>query len=135
MIAAVLAERLKHSVGEGARLATPAPSTITLLDLDARYRMAVEADTLVKIKPLRNNPQNSYWLPVMHETHDGWHFTVMFSNTTRAHELGKTRDWVVIYYQKEGFPEGRCTVVTEYQGQRKGQRVVRGGVVAATAAQ
>jgi hypothetical protein len=51
--------------------------------------------------------------------------TVLFSNTARAHELGKTHDWVVIYYQKDG-PEAQCTVVTETRGPLKGKRVIRG---------
>ncbi len=51
--------------------------------------------------------------------------TVLFSNTARAHELGKTHDWVVIYYQKDG-PEAQCTVVTEFRGPLKGKRVIRG---------
>jgi hypothetical protein len=27
-----------------------------------------------------------------------WHFTALFSNTARAHELRRTRDWVVLYF-------------------------------------
>jgi hypothetical protein len=50
---------------------------------------------------------------------------VLFSNTGRAHELGKTRDWVVVYYNK-GTGEDKCTVVTEYAGPMVGKRVVRG---------
>lgn len=44
----------------------------------------------------------------------------MYSNTPRAHRLHRMNDWVVIYY------DGQATVVTEYQGSMKGQRVVRG---------
>jgi hypothetical protein len=49
----------------------------------------------------------------------------MFSNTDRAHELGRVRDWVVIYYERDGH-EGQCTVVTEFRGAMTGKRVVRG---------
>ena len=49
----------------------------------------------------------------------------MFSNTARAHELGRTREWVVIYYERDGH-EGQCTVVTEMRGPLSGCRVVRG---------
>ena len=62
----------------------------------------------------------------MHARHDDWHFTVLFSNTGLAHELGKTNDWVVIFYHQDDLPEGRCTVVTETHGPQKGNRVVRG---------
>ena len=44
----------------------------------------------------------------------------------RAHELGRTRDWVVIYYYDEDHREGQNTVVTETHGPRRGERVVRG---------
>jgi DNA polymerase/3'-5' exonuclease PolX len=37
------------------------------------------------------------------------HFTALFSNTARAHELEKTRDWVVVYYERDG-EEDQCTV-------------------------
>jgi hypothetical protein len=55
----------------------------------------------------------------------GYKFTVMFSNTATAHKLGKTDDWVVLYYEK-GKGENQCTVVTESRGQLKGKRVIRG---------
>ena len=61
----------------------------------------------------------------MHAEKNGWHFTAMFSNTARAHELKKTGDWVVIYFEREG-EEGQCTVVTEQSGPLKNRRVVRG---------
>ncbi len=50
----------------------------------------------------------------------------MFSNTQRAHELGKTQDWVVIYFHTDDTAEGQCTVVTETTGPWRGYRVVRG---------
>jgi DNA polymerase (family 10) len=49
----------------------------------------------------------------------------MFSNTATAHDLGKTNDWVVVYYEK-GKGENQCTVVTESRGALKGKRVIRG---------
>jgi hypothetical protein len=55
----------------------------------------------------------------------GWSLTALFSNTARAHELGKTHDWVVIYYDKGGR-QGQCTVITAGTGPLKGERVVRG---------
>jgi len=51
---------------------------------------------------------------------------VLFSNTARAHDLGRTRDWVVVYFYDEHHREGQCTVVTETRGALIGKRVVRG---------
>ena len=55
----------------------------------------------------------------------GRHVTALFSNTARAHELGKIDDWVVIYFESEGL-ECQYTVVSEFLGALKGRRVVRG---------
>lgn len=65
-------------------------------------------------------------LPVLHARREDWHFTALFSNTPKVHELGKTRDWVVIYFHLDVEPESQCTVVTETRGALKGRRVVRG---------
>jgi hypothetical protein len=101
------------------------PSVSVLLALDARYRKLARAGKLRTIAPRRFNPEGKAWLPVMHEDENGWSFAAMFSNTARAHELGKTRSWVVIYYEHDGH-EGQCTVVTETRGPLAGKRVVRG---------
>ncbi len=66
------------------------------------------------------------WLPVLHVDRDGWSLTALFSNTALAHELGRTRNWVVIYFGREGGPEHQRTVVTETRGPLEGWRVVRG---------
>ena len=42
-----------------------------------------------------------------------------------AHKLGKTHDWVALYYDS-GEGEKQCTVVTAKQGPLAGSRVVRG---------
>jgi len=125
-IQAVLSQRLKHPVAAGAQLGAPAPPIKLILDVDELYREKAAAGTLRRIAPRRFNAENKAWLPVMHVTRGQWHFTALFSNTARAHEFGKTGDWVIIYYQAEGQPEGRCTVVTETHGKRTGVRVVRG---------
>lgn len=101
------------------------PSVERLLDVDAQYRKRAEAGELRTIAPRRFNPDGKAWLPVLHTEHDGWHFTALYSNTARAHELGRTRDWVVVYFERDGH-EDQCTVVTEYSGPLAGQRVVRG---------
>ena len=101
------------------------PSVELLLELDAEYRKRADAGKLPKIAPRRFNPNNEAWLPMMRVERDGWTFVLLFSNTAQAHELGKTRDWVVIYYERDG-KERQNTVVTETQGALEGKRVVRG---------
>lgn len=105
--------------------ATDPPAQV-LLDVDREYREKAEAGTLPLIAPKRFNPEGTAWLPILHTERGPWHFTVLFSNTARAHELRKTADWVVIFYASDHHPEGQCTVVTETSGAHHGHRVVRG---------
>lgn len=102
------------------------PPVSVLLDVDRAYRQKSAADKLPKIAPKRFNPEGHAWLPIMHTNRGQWHFTVLFSNTARAHELGRTDDWVVIYYYDDDHDEGQNTVVTETKGPLRGLRVVRG---------
>lgn len=100
-------------------------SVALLLAIDEEYRQEASANTLRKIAPRQHNPERKAWLPIMVREQRGYRFTVMYSNTARAHELGKTADWTVVYYQK-GKGENQCTVVTETRGPLKDKRVVRG---------
>lgn len=102
------------------------PAVRLLLEIDAEYRRQAAAGELPKIAPKRFNPEGKAWLPILHAEREGWHFTALFSNTARAHELGRTDDWVVIYFYDDDHQEGQCTVVTETRGPREGERVVRG---------
>lgn len=102
------------------------PPVALLLQVDREYRAAAEADRLPKIAPKRFNPENRAWLPVLHTNQSGWHFTALYSNTARAHELGRNHDWVVIFAEDEAHHEHPCTVVTAGRGALVGQRVVRG---------
>lgn len=101
------------------------PSVDLLLDVDEEYRRRAEAGDLRTIAPRRFNPGGRSWLPILHTERGDWHFTALYSNTARAHRLGRTHDWVVIYYERDGT-EGQCTVVTEHRGALEGLRVVRG---------
>ena len=103
----------------------PEPSVAELLDVDAQYRRQAEADRLPKIAPRRFNPTGAAWLPILHTERGGCEFTALFSNTARAHRLGRERDWVVIYFLRD-HREGQRTVVTETHGPDRGRRVVRG---------
>jgi DNA uptake protein ComE-like DNA-binding protein len=116
-------------VPETARLEPEAaearPTVTAILAVDAEYRRQAQAGTLPTITPRRFNPRAESWLPILHTDRNGWSFTALYSNTARAHELGTTRDWVVIYYERDG-DERQCTVVSERRGLLRGQRVVRG---------
>ncbi len=103
----------------------PVPSVELVLEVDEEYRSMAAAGELRLIAPKRFNPNNEAWLPIYHTVKNGWDFTALFSNTARAHELGKTNDWVVIFFEKNG-QEGQCTLVTETHGPIEGKRVVRG---------
>jgi hypothetical protein len=102
------------------------PPVAMLLDVDREYREGAAADRLPKIAPKRFNPEGRAWLPVLHASRDGWHFTALWSNTARAHELGRVSDWVVLYFHQDAQPELQRTVVTETHGPLAGRRVVRG---------
>jgi Holliday junction resolvasome RuvABC DNA-binding subunit len=108
------------------RRAEPAPSVAALLGVDAAYRRRAAAGELRMIAPRRFNPKNEPWLPVLHVDRGRWHFTALYSNTARAHQLGKSKDWVVLYFHTANSPESQVTIVTETRGPLKGRRVVRG---------
>ena len=112
------AGRATDPVGDGG------PDVSLLLRIDRLYLEQAAAGELPLIAPRRFNPEGSAWLPILHTDREGWHFTAMFSNTARAHQLKRTRDWVVIYYYDEHHQEG--TLVTETHGPLIGRRVVRG---------
>jgi hypothetical protein len=96
-----------------------------ILAMDREYREKAKERKLKLIAPRLLNPQKKAWLPILITERNGWEFTIMFSNTATAHKLGKTSDWVVVYYEK-GHGENQCTVVTEQRGPMKGKRVIRG---------
>jgi putative hydrolase len=102
------------------------PGVGTLLAVDREYREKAAAGKLPTIAPRRFNPSGESWLPVLHTVRDGWHFTALYSNTAQAHQLGRTQDWVVLYFYDDEHAEGQHTVVTETHGPLTGHRVVRG---------
>ena len=125
MIAAALARMLQRRPAHPSSAAREPPVEI-LLDVDREYRERAARGELRTIAPRRFNPERRSWLPILHAQRGDWQLTALFSNTARAHELGRTRDWVVLYYHSDHDAERQCTVVTETHGRRKGQRVVRG---------
>ncbi|MBD3242404.1 MAG: DNA-binding protein [Chitinivibrionales bacterium] len=113
------ARRRLHRVAKGREEPQP-PPVEALLETDDEYRRKAQAGQLHTIAPKRFNPSGEAWLPIMHRRWGEWRLTAMFSNTARAHELDKTHEWVVIYYERNGT-QNQCTVVN-----RDGHRVVRG---------
>jgi Holliday junction resolvasome RuvABC DNA-binding subunit len=101
------------------------PTVEQLLAVDREYREGAAQGRLRRIAPRRLNPTHEAWLPVLHTHDDGWQYSALFSNTARAHELGKTRDWVVIYWENDG-DAGQSTLVTAASGPLRGRRVIRG---------
>jgi hypothetical protein len=95
-----------------------------LLDVDREYRKKANADQLPKIIPRRFNPSGEAWLPVLHTHRGERNYTALYSNTARAHALGRIRDWVVLYYDG-GLNECQVTVITSQRGSLSGKRIVR----------
>lgn len=125
MVRSALTQLLARIRPPAARIADE-PEVRLLLDVDREYREGATSGTLRKIAPKRFNPGGEAWLPILHTVRGPWHFTALYSNTALAHRLGRTGDWVVVYFHRYARPEGRRTIVTETQGPARGLRVVRG---------
>jgi len=125
MVRAALAEMLAR-VRRGSLRRDEEPGAHLLLEVDREYRRKAAAGQLFKIAPKRFNPKGEAWLPVLHARRGSWHFTALYSNTARAHQLGRTKDWVVIFFHKDSQAEGQRTVVTEPRGEAGGKRIIRG---------
>ncbi|MCG6969990.1 MAG: DNA-binding protein [Gammaproteobacteria bacterium] len=125
-IRAALSQMLGRKIHPRALAPNTEPGIEALLDVDLEYRSKAEAGKLPTIAPKRFNPQGESWLPILHTTRGEFHFTALYSNTARAHQLNHTRDWVVLYFYDNDHHEYQHTVVTETHGSLIGKRVVRG---------
>jgi DNA polymerase (family X) len=101
------------------------PPVDELLDVDREYREAARAGSLQKIAPHRFNPKKEAWLPILHTERGPRHYTALFSNSALAHQLKKTQDWVILYYD-DGHGERQCTMISSHQAPFNGKRIVRG---------
>jgi len=101
------------------------PPLADILDVDREYREKAAAGQLLTIAPRRFNPKAEAWLPILHTRRGKRDFTALYSNTQRAHALGVTHDWVVVY-SDDGSRELTSTVTTAQRGPLKGRRVIRG---------
>lgn len=126
---ASLAARLGRPHGEGpisAPTVDDEPPVDVLLSVDEEYRRRADRGELPLITPRRMNPEAKAWLPILHTQRGKTHFTALYSNTGRAHALGRTRDWVILYFSGPDHREHQRTIVTETHGALRGERVVRG---------
>ncbi|KVZ02715.1 helix-hairpin-helix domain-containing protein [Burkholderia stagnalis] len=102
------------------------PPVELLLHIDRLYRARAAAGTLPTLAPKRLNPEGKAWLPVLHITRGGWHFTALFSNTGRVYEDSPMADWVALFFYDDVLRESERMVVTEAHGELAGKRIVRG---------
>ncbi|QDV81944.1 helix-hairpin-helix domain-containing protein [Stieleria magnilauensis] len=124
----VLAERLRRNPSPMTPLYPQTDRSIPvaeILDVDAEYRRKAEQDKLPKVAPTKFNPGGVAWLPILHTQRDDRHYTALYSNSARAHELNTTKDWVVIY-RDDDQQHGRWTVITSQFGKLHGCRIIRG---------
>jgi hypothetical protein len=122
-------DSLEGRLGRVGRAATvdhePLPDVAEVLDVDREYRARAAQDALPRIAPRRFNAGHTAWLPVLHTQRGDRHYTALFSNTARAHQLHRTQDGVLLFFDGRGV-ERQCTVVTANTGQLQGLRIVRG---------
>lgn len=95
------------------------PTVPDLLALDQQYREWVAKDALFG----ESSEMTSVY--VLRKSFHGWHFRCLFSQGSLAARLGKSEDWVTIYFN-DGSAYGERTVETAESGPLSGQRVVRG---------
>jgi len=112
----------RRSIADGA----PLPPIAEVLDVDRQYREEAAKGALPRIAPRRFNPRHEAWLSILHTHRGNREYTALYSNTARAHELGRTQDWVVVYFQEKSSLERQCTLVTAERGPLRGRRIVRG---------
>jgi hypothetical protein len=120
---AVLAARRE---GERGDAAATEPAVTDLLAVDEEFRtLALAQAKNLRLSSWDGIPADTGSAPVLQTRRGGWSFRATFSNTSLAHRLGLTRDWVVIRFD-DGVNAGERTVVTETRNHLCGQRVVRG---------
>lgn len=125
-----LTTRLQHHDLSDRQRSKPADSERSvsiseILGVDEEYRQRASQGRLAKIVPRQFNPAAVAWLPVLHCERGDRHFTAVFSNTARAHELNTTKDWVIVF-RDDPKSHGRWTVITSQFGKLQGCRIVRG---------
>lgn len=121
----VLAARLRRVPTPRSSRPDDTPPVAELLEVDREYRDRAQRGELRTVAPRRFNPERRAWLPILHTHRGERHYTALYSNTLRAHQANRTRDWVVLYFDS-GRGERQCTVITSEFGPLAGRRIVRG---------
>lgn len=121
----LLATRLGRRRSSPEQLHDPPPSIAEILDVDREYREKATRGELPMIAPHRFNPTHEAWLPILHTQRGERHYTALYSNTARAHQMKRVGDWVVLYYD-HGQGEMQYTVITAQRGLCADERVVPG---------
>jgi putative hydrolase len=101
------------------------PPVQEILGIDREYREKAARGEMRLIAPRRCNPTGQAWLPVLHTHRQERHYTALYSNTARAHELGMTHDWVIVY-RDDRDGHGQWTVITAQFGPMRAKRIIRG---------
>ena len=101
------------------------PEVDLLLDVDREYRERTAAGELIKMPRSGSTRRERLGCPCSIPCATAG-ISPLYSNTARAHQLGREADWVVIYFHKDNRAEGQRTVVTETRGEAAGRRIVRG---------
>lgn len=123
-----LAGRFRQDAFNETNLSRPMEDDVTvreLLEIDEEYRRMEACDELPRIAPRRFNPTQDAWLPILHTQREDRHYTALYSNTARAHAMGTTHDWVIIF-RDDQQAHGQWTVITAQYGRLRGRRLVRG---------
>ena len=121
----LLATRLGRRHSSPEQLHEPPPPIAEILDVDREYREKAARGELPRITPHRFNPTHEAWLPILHTQRGERHYTALYSNTARAHQMKRVGDWVALYYD-HGQGEMQCTVITAQRGLCADERVVPG---------
>jgi DNA polymerase (family 10) len=88
-----VSDSLAHRLGRvrsASESGTGVPPVSDLLEVDREYREKAAVGELRLIAPRRFNPTGEAWLPVLHTRRGKRRYTALFSNTARAHRVGKT---------------------------------------------
>ena len=108
-----------------APVAVEEPPVDQLLSVDAEYREKAEAGALRFVNPRNTAGEPPPELPILHTRRAEREYTAVYSNTARAHKLGKTREWVIVHCER-GPDDLQYAIVTGREGPLAGRRVVRG---------
>ena len=123
-------EGLQEVPGVGPRIAQAIRHLLTHQHLSSLGRFRGQDDTPhVPVSELldidREFRAKAHLVPVLHTRRGPRRYTALYSNTERAHRVGRTHDWVLVYV-RDGDDERQYTVITATRGVMRGHRIVAG---------